>query len=413
MRPATVATLVLLLVTSVTIPVGSTALSPAGVESTLEQFDEPSPVISPVDNFANYASIPAGNVTTSAYGSATVDVGTTIASDTASLHGDYRSTEFENRFYNTQRSAERDEIIAENVRQAEERTQELRDRRADTITAYSSNAIPSDAFVRKMALIDSEARQVSVTLDRIKEVTRDSGYSLPRSLDTKIENLRGELEVLRGPVAQHANRAVAGGDTIEAIYVESSESGYTLAMIDGDSYYRETYLAGERQPDATDQFRESDLYLVNAANRRGIELYPWVTNDTSPSGQALGETGIYRFRAEYTRGDLTAYLDGGTTNVFREFQRQAVTAVPVSDVATARSDSLRVQVNLTYETGPMDVTVIDNETGESVDGTVTVTDTRVGRTGDDGRIWLVEPRPGVPLTIQTDGGDTVTVRIPP
>lgn len=409
MRPATVATLVLLLVAAVAIPAGSTS---SASDTALEQFDEPSPVIAPVENFANYASIPADNVTTSAYGSATVDVGTTIAADAASLRGTYRTNAFEDRFYAAEGSNERDDIIAQDIQQAEERTETLRQQRSDVIEAYASDEISTESFVRRLTLIDSEAQRIARTVDRIKTVSRTSSYSLPRSLDAKLENLRGELEVLRGPVAQRAASAVAGGDPIESIYVESSDSGYTLAMVTGDSYYRETYLADERQPDATDQFRESDLYLVNAANRRGVELYPWVTNDTSPSGQALGETGIYRFRAEYTRGDLTAYLDGGTTNVFRESQRQTVTAVPVTDTVSASNGSLRVQVSRTYETGPMNVTVTSIETGEPIDTAVSIDSSRVGRTGDDGTIWAVEPRPGVPLTVRS-GGEVVRLRIPP
>lgn len=410
MRPATVSALALLLVAAAALPVGSAVTS---TDHAQAQFDAPSPVISPVENFANYASIPAGNVTRSAYGSVTVDVSTTIAADTAGLRGEYRTTAFEDQFYETSRAGERDEIIGTSVRRAEERTQQLRDRRAAAIEAYAAGTITTESFVRTMALVDSEADRIASTVRQIKEAARTSSYSLPRTLDTRLENLRGELEVLRGPVAQRASRAVAGGDTIQSIYVESSESGYTLAIVDGDSYFRETYLANERRPDAVDQFRESDLYLVNAANRRGVELYPWVTNDTSPSGQALGETGIYRFRAEYTSGDLTAYLDGGTTNVFREHQRQSVGSVPVSDSVTARNGSLRVLVHTTYETGPMNVTVIDNETGQPVDATVTLDDNRVGTTGGDGTIWLVEPRPGVPLTIRTDDGGVVDTRLPP
>jgi len=411
MRPATVSTLALLLVATAAIPVGSTTLAPA--QQSSPQFDEPSPVIAPVENFANYAAIPAENVTRTAYGGSTVDVGTAIAADAARLRSDYRTTAFEDQFYGTRSTEERNEIVTKNIRLAEERTQELRDRREDAIGDYAADRTSTSSFVRTMALVDAEAERIATTVRRIKEVARTSSYSLPRSLDTRLENLRGELEVLHGPVAQRATDAIEGDGSIGSIYVESSNSGYTLAMIDGDSYHRETYLADERKPDAADQFRESDLYLVNAANRRGVELYPWVTNDTSPSGQALGETGIYRFRAEYTSGDLTAYLDGGTTNVFREYQRQSVNAVPVTNTVTERNETLRVRMDVTYETGPMNVTLVRNETGEPVDGEVWVDGTYIGSTGDDGTLWLVEPRPGVPLTVRTDSGGVVNVRVPP
>jgi len=411
MRPATVSMLALLLVASVAIPAGSTVSVPVD-RSSVGQFEEPSPAIAPVNGFANYASIPAENVTVSTYSGASVDVGTAIAADTARLQSGYQTTSFEDAFYATQDPGERDETIASNVRRAEERTQQLRDRRTTAIEGLDAGVLSTRSFLRSMSLVDSEAEQIAATVRRIKDVARTSSYSLPRSLDTRLENLRGELEVLHGPVAQRASHAVAGGGEIESVYVESSETGYTLAVVDGDSYFRETYLADERRPEATDQFRESELYLVNAANRRGLELYPWVTNDTSPSSQALGETGIYRFRAEYTSGDLTAYLDGGTTNVFRETQRQSVSAVPVTDTVTGRNGSLAVQVNTTYETGPMNVTVTDNETGQPVDATVSVDRERVGRTGGDGTLWLVEPRDGVPVTIRTDAG-IVEIRLPP
>lgn len=411
MRPATVSAFALLLVAAAAVPAGSVVLTPTE-QSSVGQFDEPSPVIAPVDDFANHASIPAENVTVSTYSGATVDVGTAVAADASSLRSEYQTTAFEDAFYATEQSAERDEIIASNIRHAEDRTQKLRDRRIAAIDAFDAGRLSTKSFIRSMALVDSKAERIAATVRRIKTVARTSSYSLPRTLDTRLENLRGELEVLNGPVAQRAARAVAGNGEIESVYVEASETGYTLAMVDGDTYFRETYLADERRPDATDQFRESDLYLLNAANRRGVELYPWVTNDSSPSSQTLGETGIYRFRAEYTTGDLTAYLDGGTTNVFRESQRQSVTAVPVTDSLTGRNNSLAVRVNMTYDTGPMNVTVFDTDSGQPIDATVSLNDKRVGRTGGDGTLWLVEPRVGVPLTIQTDDG-RIEMRIPP
>ena len=412
MRPVTVPIFALLLVV-LSLPAVSAGPLPAVQESSSAQFDDPSPVMAPVENFANYVTISDENVSSTAHGTVSVDVAGAVASDASSLRGGYRTTAFEDAFYGSQSTSERDDLIATEVGRAERQTDELRRERTDAIQAYAAGSMSTASFVRRMALLDAEANRLAATISRVKDVARASSYSLPRDIDTRIENVRGELETLRGPVAQRAGAAVAGDRPIESVYVENSESGYTLAMVDGDSYYRETYLAEERRPEATDQFRESDLYLVNAANRRGIELYPWVTNDTSPSGQALGETGIYRFRAEYTSGDLTAYLDGGTTNVFREHQRQSVSAVPVTDTITERNDSVELRINRTYETGPMNVQIVDNETGEPVAGTVHVDETRVGSTGADGSLWLVEPRPGVPMTVQTDDGTVVEARLPP
>lgn len=412
MRPATVHVLALLLVVSaVAVPASSTAFTPMPSESVTSDYDGPSPIIAPVDGFANYASLSADEVALTSYTSTTVDVGTAIAADTSSLRGQYHSRSFENRFYQAEGTEERNEIISEYTSRAERHTDRLKARRNAAIRDYASGTISAESFLRSMALVHSESERLATTIDRIKRAARTSSYSLPRETDTKLENLRGDLEVLRGPISQRASRAVAGDGTIDTIYVEASDSGYTIAMVDGESYLRETYLGDERRPNATDQFRESDLYLVNAANRRGVELYPWITNDTSPSGQALGESGIYRFRAEYTSGELTAYLDGGTTNVFRETQRQSVTAVPVTDSISSHNGSLRVLVNRTYDTGPMNVTLVDNSTGEPIDGTVSADGTQLGRTGQDGTIWLVEPRPATTLTLAGGDGETVQIRL--
>jgi len=411
MRPAFAPVLALLLVVA-TVAVPVTAFT-APQNSAAAELDSTSRVIAPLDNFSNYASIPAENITGSTYGSATVDVGTSIAADTTALHSNYQTTVFEDRFYSTDGPKDRDKIIRTQVERLEDETAQLQSQRTDAIQSYAAGSTSTETFVRSMALIDAKAREMARTVTQIKRASRSVSYSLPRSLDERLEKLRGKLEVLRGPVAQRASRAVAGDGTINAIYVENADSGYTLAMVTEESYIRETYLANERRPGATDQFRESDLYLVNAANRRGIELYPWVTNDASPSGQALGGTGIYRFRADYTSGELTAYLDGGTTNVFRELQRQSVTAVPVSDSIVARNGTLRVRVNTTYETGPMSVTVLQDGTGRPLNATVSINGRELGQTGNDGSLWVVEPRPGVPVTVETSSGASITFRLPP
>jgi len=110
---------------------------------------------------------------------------------------------------------------------------------------------------------------------------------------------------------------------------------------------------------------------------------------------------------------LTAYLDGGTTNVFRESQRQSIAAVPTSDSVTARNDTVWVRVNKTYETGPMSVNVFENGTGRPLNATVSLNGQPLGQTGSDGLIWLVEPRSGVPITVSTSSGTTVAFRLPP
>jgi len=197
------------------------------------------------------------------------------------------------------------------------------------------------------------------------------------------------------------------------IYAETSGDGYTLAYVTDDYYVRETYLGAERDENATDTFTQADVPRGNAARLRGYELYPWVTNHSlSPAVQGLGRSGIYRFTADFTDGELTAYIDGGTTSVFRESQRHKLSAMPVSNTITATNDSLDMRVNKTYESGPLHVDLSHNETALPENATVRVNGDPVGHTGTDGSLWIVEPRGPDRITATTAENETVSVYLP-
>ncbi|MFB6308422.1 MAG: hypothetical protein ABEH35_03750, partial [Haloarculaceae archaeon] len=163
---------------------------------------------------------------------------------------------------------------------------------------------------------------------------------------------------------------------------------------------------------ATDQFTQGDTHRINAANTRAFELYPWVTNHTvSPTSRALGRTGIYRFHADHTQGELTAYIDGGTTNVFRESQRLDPTSMLTGGNVTRTGTAVRVRVNRSHPTGPMRVSLSNPSTGVAVNGTVHINGQPVGTTGDDGHLWVIEPRGSTVVNATTDDGQSVTVTL--
>ncbi|WP_226022748.1 DUF7094 domain-containing protein [Halomicrobium salinisoli] len=408
MRPSMVhATALLLVAAAVTAPVGA-----ATAEEQRIGPGHPHEVAA-VEGFSNYLTIPADEVRSSTTTRTGIDLSTAAAADGAQLDARYDRLAFRQAFREADSDEERVQAVREVIGAAERRHVALQQRRSEAMGAHSNGTIPTDQFVRTMAHVDASARDLRRTVRAVDDRVASSGLSLPAGLDNRMRTLSEELVVMSGPVGQRLTDASTGTSGISSVYVESSLTGYTMAVIDGNTYHRETYLGSERNTSAPDQFRESDQYVVDAANERGRELYPWVRNETNPFGRGLGGTSIYLFRGDYDGGQLRAYLDGGTTDVFREHQHQRVDDVPVSETLRFENQSVDVEVERTYQTGPMRVNVTDARTGEPVDGTVRINGDPVGHTGSDGELWTVEPRAGVPVTVVTDDGRSVTDRLPP
>jgi hypothetical protein len=186
-------------------------------------------------------------------------------------------------------------------------------------------------------------------------------------------------------------------------------------------YVREAYLPDERAAGAPDQFFRNGQYQLEDAQDRARELYPWAFDNqlafsvgSRTGAPFLYLAGVYSVTVDHRQGtprngDLITYVDGGTTEVFREVQYLSVDDVPTAIPRTNTSDGLVLQVNRTYAGGPLEVSVRDSETNASVSATVYVDGKRVGHTGADGRLWTVTPRD--PFVVEATTGDR-SVEVP-
>ncbi|MFC6974344.1 hypothetical protein ACFQL1_06255 [Halomicroarcula sp. GCM10025709] len=150
---------------------------------------------------------------------------------------------------------------------------------------------------------------------------------------------------------------------------------------------------------------------LRAANTRAEDLYPWLYSQQLPSVNTYGTSSIYRLTANHPSGQLTTYIDGGTTDVFHESQRLQLSTIRASETRVTINDSVRVEVTRTYETGPVRVSVRNNDTGAPMAGTVAVSGREVGTTGDDGTLWTVEPRGSYSVEVRTRSGTNTTVAV--
>ena len=176
-----------------------------------------------------------------------------------------------------------------------------------------------------------------------------------------------------------------------------------LSTVDDGAYYREAYLPGERNNTTA-----SELAGIQDVIDRVQTSYPWAWNhSSSTTSDGDRRAGIYAFTLYHDQGVLTTYLNQTSGQVFAEDQRLELSSVPTATPVTGRNDDLRLRVNRTYPTGPLELS-LSTVDGDPADGQVTIGNQSVGATGSDGRLWTVAPRENLTVVARTGEG---TVRV--
>jgi len=369
-----------------------------------------------VPNTSSYLALPASDVRTDQFGTARLDVAGAVDAESAQLHDEFLVTRVFQSFRNADDDRERTAILRTGADEIEARNEALQDLQDRTIREYNRGSISTTLFLRRLAVIDTRARQLNRVVDRvIRELGSSPTYSLPNSLRTRYQNLRAQPSIIQGPNRERIGTAITGAQSSATVYIETSTDGIALARASGNSYTREAYVGAEFGGPGDDQFTRDDQAPISAAYDQARELYPWtIDNDiTVPSASGFGNTSVYRITVDHTQGTLVSFLEGRTTNVFRETQDKRLSAIPTVTNATNATEQLRIVANRTHPSGPMEISVTRFNSTETLDARITVDDHFVGRTGDDGRLWAVEPAGSVTVTAVTDEGERVTLQLSP
>lgn len=396
--------------------------TPTGVERASSRAVTPVTPVAPTTNTTAYLSIPTDELESTGYRRPTLDVSGSLSLDTTALQGRFTQLTLDERFATTDADTARRAQLRTSAARIEGRIERLRERQVAVIDAYNNGSLPPQEFLRDLALIDAAAGRLGTAADRVAARAR----SVPLStIDGQpavnwARNRRLELGALEGPVRDRIREALrgenvvpvegtspaalekigqTGRDRLESlwVYVETSRNGVVLAAVDDDQYYREAFLPGERN--ATGRGLDNS---TNVFNRVG-QLYPWASNN-SGSTELRGDprAGIYEYGLFHGHGQLTTYLDRDSGRVFAEKQRKSLMGVPTAPPVTASSGNLRVRVNRTHPTGPLELSVT-TAGGEPVDGRITVANRSIGRTGTDGRLWTITPRGTVTIVVRANG----------
>jgi hypothetical protein len=351
-------------------------------------------------NTTNYLGIADGDIERQGYAQPSLDVGATLDREVSDWKTEYSTRTFEAAYSAADAQAERVSRIRTELDRIEERIDDLDDRRQQALAAYNAGEISTQVFFGRLAAIDAGARGVESRLQRLRAV---AGLSLTTDLDTRLSSLEPGLLPLRGPVTERVGEAIEGDRESFTLYAVTATDGLVVATADDPAFYRDAYLGSNRETVGQNQFSGDDRTGITSADRRARELYPWAYARATPSLDGFPETSVYRVTLNNPHGNLETYLDGRTTEAFRELQEKRLSSLPYR-TSTVVDGPARLRVNRTHGTGPMEVAVLDNATGQPLNATVSVNGYRIGTTGSDGRLWTVTPQQGVRIDAETESG---------
>lgn len=396
---------------------GATAIGDALSTASATRSTVASPVVQE-PNTTSRLVLPDDRLRTVRFGTVRLDVGGSVAVDNAQLHGRYALNRLEQTFANAggNRTAKR-AVVNRTAARLDARIADLVQRERAALRAYNAGRLSTRAYLRELAAIGTSAKALEKTLSLLYR--KDGQADWPVS-STRIARMKAQLVPLSGPVRDAVAQAMTGGDDGPIrVYVETSESGFVLSMVDrrgfATRYVREAYHG-----DAFDRNWADNPITHDEFENSVAELYPWVWGTNSQLNTVLTDepyyyrAGIYGIAVNHPHGtdtnrDLVVYYDAGTQSVFHEVQRLDPASIPTHPLANATDEGLRAELHTTYPSGPMTVVVTDASTGEPVDASVSVDGEPVGSTSD-GRLLTVVPRGNFAVTA-SEGGRNVTVSV--
>jgi hypothetical protein len=400
------------LVVTATVTVGTPALSPDTPSRTAGQgvLDDVAPIASP-GNTSNYLALPDGADTRNRFGNATLDFGATVAADSARLQESLDSQIAIEAFRAAPNSSAKTESLRRAANDLENRTAALDRHQKRTIEQFAADRISTEMLFRRIAEIDSRARAIYSSTQRIERIAENTeGYVVPFDLSARFNNIEQRAGLLYTGWRSNVRESLAGTQGSRQYLLSGTNDALVAAGAVNGQYVREAYIDSQYQRGGNDRFDGS----LSDALDYVYELYPWAEANQRPPYSDIDTLvgSVYQVEINHQQGRLLTYLDGSTGNVFLEIQQTRLSTLPVAETVTETNESadLSLRTNLTYPTGPMELTVRNTATGTPADARITVDGQFVGETGTDGSLWTVQPDETARI-VATDGDDRVVLDV--
>ena len=277
----------------------------------------------------------------------------------------------------------------------------------DAFTDHASGEIGSSEFLSQYQRTTVTASYLDTLLDGIAD--RSDGLVDSPVTSNDLDHDRSVIEMYTtqiGTFLDPTATSLVSSDT-HGVHVQTTDEGYSLSLIEDDTWYLETVRTDHRDVAAETQFDG----ITDAFEYAG-ELYPWTSDQRDRQGiTERGGLGLYDISMPHGHGSLNAFLDGGTGEIYREYHELSLPALEVEESYTETGEGLTLTVNETSAAGPLEVTVTD-ESGDPIEAELT-TETTVGETDAGGTTWILPQSPDTTLEATTDDGDTVSVQLSP
>lgn len=328
-----------------------------------------------------------------------IDLSASLDDDANRLESRYDEYRIDARLDRTTADAERRAILREESERLSTAVTELRERERQAYVDYYEGDIGERELLIELATVHANAAVLEGSVSTLDDRT---GSVSGLSLDAAIESMQADLATMQGPVRERAADMLRGETEPTRIYVETDDSGVVLATVEDGYFYREAYRADYRDPGSAG----TELHNLSDTIDRVTERYSQRSGDISWNLDEGVGAGTHRATGTHSKGSLTAYIDTGTGEVYREYRTLRLDRVDTATVANRSKGGVELTVDGTVPGGPAKVSVTDASTAAPLSGEVAVNGRTLGETNDQGEIWVIMPRESMTVTASV-GSTTV------
>lgn len=351
--------------------------------------------------------IPPGQVNRSTLERRTVDLGPALAFEDNETKLTVETLAAVDRIRSADTEDRRQQVILQELTTIEQRIISLRSRQQAAISAYGAGEIAPRTFLVRLAVIDLEARALDERRQRIDAFAESiSDFSV----ESRSATLERDLDTFTGPVRQHAVDVLQGDAESTRFFLQTGTDSVVAATIRNETYVREAYRADLRQ-------RGTGVITLDEALNNTTRAYPFIStlglreSGTSVSGTRQGDDSVL-VRIQHERGELYAFVDSSSKQVFKEFQYRPLDTLRTTPTDSAVKDGLELTAHQTYAGGPVRIQLNRTDTGRPANARITVGPQNgqsavVGETGDDGTLWTMAP--GQTYQVTAIRGNSVVV----
>lgn len=331
------------------------------------------------------------------------EAGTYLAGKMAELEAIHESNLVQAKLDKTTNESSRRAELLDGAARIEKHVTTLRSYHKDAYRSYQAGVIDEETLVLRLMYVHMAAEGYEDPIEELK--TSDEQVS-DTSIEEQRRTLEGDVLAMQGTVRSTVVASMEGRSKANGLYTMAHQNGTVLVSLTDEKFLREAYRDDRRTRGAT------PVDQISSYNRKAEELYPWISEVEALNTIRGGPKGDMVSVDLVANDDnvVSLYMDSVDKEVVREDKRLDITAIPTATPIVRSDGQMKVIINRTYTTGPLQVSLVDAETNEPLDGTVRLDNQSVGKTGADGTIWTVEP-PGETTLEATLGSRSLEITL--